>query len=801
MQLHETRSHAHTSKEENRMKTRKQKADKTNEAEQSHKKSKTDNDSVDEEFTNFSKAIRENLSADQMKEILAANGLDTSALDDVIISKCEDLLFYGVVDECPVCGGHLQSDGLQYNCSGQLSEWSSCIFTTKDPPRKHEPIKIPDSVLNSTDPNLVKKYQDPSHRPRKEFPFSDKPFKGMTISLSGRLSRKHDYWKQEIQRHGGQVNNSIKGVTCVVVSPAERERGGSGKLGDALETGIPIVSEAWLSDCIEKKEALPMDAYDVASDLAVDGKGIPLDKMDPSEEAVETLMAELKLYGKRGVYKDTKLQEQGGEILERDGLLYNCAFTLCDLGRKLNEYCIMQLITVPDNNLNMYYKKGKIGADTNAEERLEEWENEDEAIKEFARIFEELTGNEFLPWEREKKIEKKALSFFPADMDDGVDVRHGGLGLRQLGAAAVHSKLDPLLANFMKIMCSQAIYRYALMESGYDVPDMPLGMLTDLHLKRCEENLLELIEKVKSNKETGSKARSVWADFSSWWFALMPSTRPFIFRDYEHLADSAASALEMVRDINVASRLIGDVSGATIDDPLSSVYEKLNCKISPLDKESDEYKMILKYLETTYEPYKVGDIEYGVSVDYILAVDSSADPSYEEIKKLPNKVLLWCGTRSSNLLRHLHKGFLPSICSLPVPGYMFGKAIVCSDAAAEAAKYGFTAVDSPDGFLVLAVASLGDNIIERKTPLEDSKSYEGKRIGVKGLGRKKPDELEHFIWKDDIKVPCGALIESEHKDSPLKYNEYAVYNPKQASIRFLVAVKFEEKDVVYDTEE
>lgn len=99
------------------------------------------------------------------------------------------------------------------------------------------------------------------------------------------------------------------------------------------------------------------------------------------------------------------------------------------------------------------------------------------------------------------------------------------------------------------------------------------------------------------------------------------------------------------------------------------------------------------------------------------------------------------GTRSSNLLRHLHKGFLPAICSLPVPGYMvsnlptyilekvtdcyyvmlimllwsacqFGKAIVCSDAAAEAARYGFTAVDRPEGFLVLAIASLGDQATE-----------------------------------------------------------------------------------------
>ena len=57
----------------------------------------------------------------------------------------------------------------------------------------------------------------------------------------------------------------------------------------------------------------------------------------------------------------------------------------------------------------------------------------------------------------------------------------------------------------------------------------------------------------------------------------------------------------------MASHLIGDMSGSTIDDPLSDRYEKLGCLISPVDKESDDYKMILNYLERTYEPCKVGD--------------------------------------------------------------------------------------------------------------------------------------------------------------------------------------------------
>ncbi|KAK2433705.1 poly(ADP-ribose) polymerase [Trifolium repens] len=804
--------HVHGHGEEEKVMTRKQKAEsKAQELAHAPKKAKVENEdghtngksapNVLEEYDEFCKATNEKLSLEQMKEILEANGLDSSGSDLEITRRCQDLLFFGALEKCMVCNGNLEFDGRRYACRGFYSEWSSCTFSTRDPPRKEEPIKLPDSVQNSPLSDLLKKYQDQSKRPQRDLGLAIKPFTGMMISLMGRLNRTHQYWKTTIEKHGGKVANSIIGATCLVASPAERERGGTSKLAEAMERGIPVVREAWLTDSIEKQEPQPLEAYDLVSDLSVAGKGIPWDKQDPGEEAIESLSAELKLYGKRGVYKDTKLQEQGGKIFEKDGILYNCAFSLCDQGRKLNDYCVMQLIVVPENSLHLYFKKGRVGDDPNAEERLKECENVDNAIKEFVRHFEEITGNEFESWEREKKFEKKPLKFYPIDMDDGVEVRHGALGLRQLGIAATHCKLEPMVANFMKVLCSQEIYKYALMEMGYDSPDLPIGMVTNLHLKRCEEVLLEFIEKVKSLKETGPKADAIWSDFSQRWFTLMHSTRPFIFRDYQEIAEHAAAALEGVRDITLASHLIGDMSGSTIDDPISETYNKLGCSISPLEKNSDDYNMIVKYLEKTYEPVKVGDIEYGVSVENIFAVESSACPSYEDIVKLPNKVLLWCGSRSSNLLRHLHKGFLPAICSLPVPGYMFGKAIVCSDAAAEAAKYGFTAVDRPEGFLVLAIASLGNEITELKSPPEDTTSLEEKKIGVKGLGKKKTDESEHFVWKDDIKVPCGRIIASEHEDSPLEYNEYAVYDPKQVRISYLVGVKYEEKDAVIDTAE
>lgn len=55
-------------------------------------------------------------------------------------------------------------------------------------------------------------------------------------------------------------------------------------------------------------------------------------------------------------------------------------------------------------------------------------------------------------------------------------------------------------------------------------------------------------------------------------------------------------------------------------------------------------------------------------------------------------------------------------------------------------------------------------------------------MAVKGLGKKKTDESEHFSWKDEVKVPCGKLVPSGLDDSPLEFNEYAAYDPSQVRV-------------------
>ena len=69
----------------------------------------------------------------------------------------------------------------------------------------------------------------------------------------------------------------------------------------------------------------------------------------------------------------------------------------------------------------------------------------------------------------------------------------------------------------------------------------------------------------------------------------------------------AAPTLESLKAISVASQLIGDLTGATLDDPLADRYAKLGCQITPLDHDGEDFKMILNYMSKTIEPVKFND--------------------------------------------------------------------------------------------------------------------------------------------------------------------------------------------------
>ncbi len=52
-----------------------------------------------------------------------------------------------------------------------------------------------------------------------------------------------------------------------------------------------------------------------------------------------------------------------------------------------------------------------------------------------------------------------------------------------------------------------------------------------------------------------------------------------------------------------------------------------------------------------------------------------------------------------------------------------------------------------------------------------------------GIGRSTPSSMATI---DDIAIPNGELVTSDHKNAPLFYDEKIVYQEKQFNFRFLV---------------
>jgi poly [ADP-ribose] polymerase len=201
--------------------------------------------------------------------------------------------------------------------------------------------------------------------------------------------------------------------------------------------------------------------------------------------------------------------------------------------------------------------------------------------------------------------------------------------------------------------------------------------------------------------------------------------------------------LESLKAISVASQLMEDLTSATLDDPLADRYAKLGYQITPLDHDGEDFKMILNYLSKTIEPIKFNDTQFKVSLQEACLIDSPETPTLKDSEKMSNKTLISCGTRTSNLLACMKLGMPPPVIQAPVSGYVFRVGLYCSNSSAREAQYGFTVVDRPEGYLILAVVASGDEILELTEPHEDVSNYKKRHVAIKGLGRTTTDEKEY----------------------------------------------------------
>ncbi|KAK3145292.1 hypothetical protein QOZ80_4AG0326840 [Eleusine coracana subsp. coracana] len=724
--------------------------------------------------------LKKHVSTAELRNILEANEQDSSGPERHLLDRCADGMLFGALAPCPVCSGSLYYYNGQYQCSGNVSEWSKCSCSTMEPVRMKKKWQIPDGTENDflTKWFKLQKVKKPvrvlppmspeksgSKATQRAQLLSSDGLDKLRFSIVGQSEKNIDECIQKLKLSGADFHARVtKDINCLV-SCGELDNG-NGEVRKARRLKIPIVREDYIEECVKKNRMLPFDLYKVESIF------------ESSKGGTVTI----KVKGRSAVHESSGLQDTA-HILEDGKSIYNTTLNMSDLARGVNSYYILQVIEEDDGSECYVFRKwGRVGNEQIGGQKLEEMTKTD-AIQEFKRLFLEKTGNPWEAWEQKTNFHKQPGKFYPLDIDYGVKQQP-----KRKDSSEMKSSLAPQLLELMMMLFNVETYRAAMMEFEINMSEMPLGKLSKENIQKGFEALTEIQNLLK---DTGDQELAVRESYivaaSNRFFTLIPSIHPHIIRDEEDLM-MKAKMLEALQDIEIASKLVGFDSDN--DESLDDKYKKLHCNITPLAHDSEDYKLMERYLLNTHAPTHK---DWSLELEEVFALDRDGELNkYSRYKNnLHNKMLLWHGSRLTNFVGILSQGLRIAPPEAPVTGYMFGKGLYFADLVSKSAQYCYVDRKNPVGLMLLSEVALGD-MHELKKATTMDKPPRGKH-STKGLGKTVPLESEFVKWRDDVVVPCGKPVPSSVRASELLYNEYIVYNTSQVKMQFLLKVRFHHK--------
>ncbi|KAL4191408.1 hypothetical protein AMTRI_Chr07g80390 [Amborella trichopoda] len=728
-------------------------------------------------------AIKDNLQkhvkASELREMLEANGQDSSGSEHDLRDRCADGMLFGALGSCSLCSGSVYYFGGRYKCHGYVSAWSKCAYSTTEPTRLKEKWKVPEDSDNEY---LCKWFKSQkAKKPDRILPPSSsrssnvvdgksqltksESLQELKVAIVGMSNESLEEWKSKIGAAGGVFHMKMKKETyCLVVNGNPEEH--DSEIRRARRMKISVVREEYLVDCINKKRRLPTDQY----------------KIEVASETSRSGMVTVKVKGRSAVHEQSGLQDSG-HILEDGKSIFNTTLNMSDLSTGINSYYILQIIQEDrGGDCYVFRKWGRVGNEKIGGNKLEMMSKSD-AIREFKRLFLDKTGNSWEAWEQKRNFQKQPGRFFPLDIDYGVNK----LEPRKNELSDVKSQFAPRLIELMKMLFNVETYRAAMMEFEINMSEMPLGKLSKSNIQKGFEALTEIQNLLSNIVYEPSVKESLIVDASNRFFTVIPSIHPHVIRD-ENDFKSKVKMLEALQDIEIASRLVGFDSEN--DESLDEKYKKLCCDVAPLPHDSTDYQMVKKFLLNTHAPtHKDWTLE--VEDVFALERDGEFDKYAPYRDNLKNKMLLWHGSRLTNFVGILSQGLRIAPPEAPSTGYMFGKGVYFADLVSKSAQYCYTDKKDAVGLLLLSEVALGEMYELKKAKYMESPP-EGKH-STKGLGQKTPNALEFEKWRDEITVPCGSPVSSGVRATELMYNEYIVYNTAQVKMQFLLKVRFHHK--------
>ncbi|XP_046754057.1 poly [ADP-ribose] polymerase [Diprion similis] len=753
-------------------------------------------------------SLRDKLSALPKRALISLLETNEQKLPEGIsnmLDAISDAMTFGVLNPCPKCQGQLvYKSGLGYMCTGDITEWTKCEYVTQDPKRskfvvpavlkeehpflKAYKSKVKRKLIRITAPTTsssVKKEDEVDSGPKIQG--KPKPLKNMEFLLVGKTQRDKEELKKEILLLGGKLVTKIhKNLAACISNPTEVEKMNK-RMQEIKEADIQVVSEDFIDEAKE---------FDKPAIMLINKKNICTWGGDPSLR-IATVVEKSKSRGKsqfeKSVSGKIKMRVKGGGAVDPDSGLedkahiyqsgqdkYTVTLGITDIQSKKNSYYKLQVLK--DDNLKKYWlfrSWGRIGTSIGGT-KLENLGLQ-ECIEQFEFLYEEKSGNK---WSRRDNFVKVPSKMYPIDVDYGEDDETKNKFME----SEIKSNLKRPLQDLIKLIFDVDTMRKVMLEFEIDLAKMPLGKLSKKQIDKAYKVLSELQEFIR----TGGVDRCKFVDASNRFYTLIPHdfgvSDPIILENEEQIK-SKSEMLDSLLELEIAYNLLNAKTDES-KNPIDAHYEQLNTEIDILDVETNEFKLIERYVKNTHASTHS---HYELEIDQVFVVKRKGeDKRYKPFKKLPNRKLLWHGSRTTNYAGILSQGLRIAPPEAPVSGYMFGKGIYFADMVSKSANYCCTNRQNPTGLLLLCEVALG-NTYERHAADYIEKLPKGKHSTL-GLGQTRPDPDDVHVTSDGVHVPYGKPVPAKlSKSTCLLYNEYIVYDVAQVQVQYLVRTHFQYK--------
>ncbi|KAG1667338.1 Poly [ADP-ribose] polymerase 1 [Nymphon striatum] len=720
------------------------------------------------------------LSKKEMISLLEYNNQGVPSGESALLDALSDIMVFGALVRCHECkDGQFKYSHGTYKCTGNMSEWTKCQVTTREP--KREPFKSPADLKENFDflakykfkkrtRTLPKEELIPSAKKSEETDLTKikkeeaKPLNHVKLAIVGKLKKSKTEVTKKIRELGGEVTSKIDGNVLAVISTESELKKYSRKIQDAEEHEVHVVTEDFL-DCVNKGGAAIMVSQCSISTWGSDPNERMsfsyVEKKQLKEDTTYTKSApstlKMKIKGGASVEPDSGLEDVA-HVYVRKSAIHSVVLGMVDVVRGTNSYYKLQMLESDKKNRYWIYRAwGRLGT-TIGGSKIESAGKEVDAAQNFYALYEEKTGNS---WKNRDNFQKVPGKFFPMEIDYGQDNEE----IQKLDVKESHSKLPKEIQDLVCLIFDVETMKKALVEYEIDLKKMPLGKISKRQIESAYKILTEVLEVIKD----GSNANKL-LDASNRFYTYIPHDfgmkKPPLL-DSEEVIKHKIEMLDSLLEIEIAYNMLKGAMDDKSKDPVDTHYDKLKTDISVLENSCDEFKMIEEYVSNTHADTHSS---YDLNVLEAFKINRHGeDKRFKPFKKLNNKKLLWHGSRITNYGGILSQGLRIAPPEAPVTGYMFGKGIYFADMVSKSANYCMTSSSNPTGIMILCEVALG-NMYEREHSDYITKLPDGFH-STKGCGSSVPDPDHVMTIGDNVEVPYGKQTTSNSNGS-LLYNEY-----------------------------